>query len=212
MSTTMNQHAGFDFLAKAACILLTFQLAAFVSVALVQGQATPNGYLFIVMCTALFVAAHRKLAATGVNGGESWLLAARATALALLAIASLLIVFRGYLRPPAPQLAVGGVIVAMWAVIALKGAAVGKFKPGGPIGLRVHWTLTSRLAWDKAHRMLGRVLFWGGLFGLAASFFVPPPVSMLQWFAVVALGVTLALFESWRTWRSDPERSSGRTA
>jgi uncharacterized membrane protein len=122
------------------------------------------------------------------------------------------IVFGMYLRPLVPQITVRAVVVAMWAVIALKGAAAGKFKPGGPLGLRIRWTLSSRLAWDKAHRMLGRVLFWGGLFGLAASFFVPPPVALIQWFAVVALALLLALFESWRTWRSDPQRSSGRAA
>ena len=81
--------------------------------------------------------------------------------------------------------------------------------PGGYLGLRVYWTTHSRLAWDRAHRVLGRVLFWGGLVGLAASFVMPWPASFALFFATVALAVSLALLESWRTWRDDPDRNGG---
>jgi uncharacterized membrane protein len=210
MSSNLVQRARFDFLAKAALVLLTFQLGALAAILAAQGfEGLPDGFVVMLVCTVPFVTVHRRLAARGDNGGGSWIVAARATALGVLAAVSIVIVFDMYLRPPVPQIAVRAVFVALWAAIALKGAAAGKFKPGGLLGLRVHWTLSSRLAWDKAHRMLGRVLFWGGLFGLAASFFVPPPVSLVQWIAVIALAVSLALFESWRTWRADPERSSG---
>ena len=69
--------------------------------------------------------------------------------------------------------------------------------------------MRSRLAWDRAHRVLGRVLFWGGLAGLAASFVTPPPASIALFMATVGLAVSLALFESWRTWRGDPDRTGG---
>jgi uncharacterized membrane protein len=97
----------------------------------------------------------------------------------------------------------------MWAALALKGAAAGRFKPGGYLGLRVYWTTHSRLAWDRAHRVLGRVLFWGGLVGLAAGFVMPWPASFALFFATVVLAVSLALLESWRTWRDDPDRTGG---
>jgi uncharacterized membrane protein len=98
----------------------------------------------------------------------------------------------------------------MWSIIALKGAGVGKLKPGSAAGLRVPWTIQSRLAWDRAHRTLGRVLFWGGLVGLTASLVAPLFTSIAMLFATVACAVTAALFESWRAWRFDPDR--GRPA
>jgi uncharacterized membrane protein len=97
----------------------------------------------------------------------------------------------------------------MRSTLALKGAAAGRFKPGGYLGLRVYWTTHSRLAWDRAHRVLGRVLFWGGLVGLATSFVMPWPASIALFFATVTLAVSLALLESWRTWRDDPDRTGG---
>jgi uncharacterized membrane protein len=97
--------------------------------------------------------------------------------------------------------------VLLWVVICLKGAAVGKLKPGGLLGLRVYWTLRSHLAWDRAHRTLGRILFWGGLLGLTASPAVSRPTSVALLALVVATGVTVALAESRQVWRSDPERT-----
>jgi uncharacterized membrane protein len=75
--------------------------------------------------------------------------------------------------------------------------------------LRVYWTTHSRLAWERAHRVLGRVLFWGGLVGLAASFVMPWLASIALFVANIALAVALALVESWRTWRNDPDRTGG---
>jgi uncharacterized membrane protein len=73
--------------------------------------------------------------------------------------------------------------------------------------LRVPWTRQSRLAWDRGHRALGRILFWGGLAGLAMSLVVAPLTSTTLWATTVALAVTTALIESWRAWRLDPARS-----
>jgi uncharacterized membrane protein len=129
--------------------------------------------------------------------------------LAVLVITSLLIAFRGLATPPARDVSVTATFAAMWAALALKGAAAGKFKPGGYLGLRVYWTTHSRLAWERAHRVLGRVLFWGGLVGLAASFVMPWLASIALFVANIALAVALALVESWRTWRNDPDRTGG---
>jgi uncharacterized membrane protein len=202
---------GLDFLGKAALVLLTFQAGGLAHMMVVQGRdGPPNGYLFIVMLTALFAGTQRRLARGQVaRGAVAWLTASRAAALAVLAITSLLVVFRGLATPPAREVTSTAVFAAMWTALALKGAAAGKFKPGGYLGLRVYWTTHSRLAWDRAHRVLGRVLFWGGLVGLAASFVVPWSASIALFFATVVLAVSLALLESWRTWRDDPDRTGG---
>jgi uncharacterized membrane protein len=211
MSTQPVSHSGFDFLAKAALVLFMFQIGAAAHMILWQGvDGPPKGYLFIVMITALFASAQRRLASASIGrGAAAWMTGSRTAVLAVLVLVSLLVVFRGLFTPPALNIGITGVSVTLWAAIALKGAAAGKFRPGGMLGLRVYWTMHSRLAWERAHRVLGRVLFWAGLAGLATSFVLPAFMSLALWAATVALGVLLALFESRRSWRGDPDRLGG---
>jgi hypothetical protein len=208
MSDQLPAHSGFDFLSKAAVVLLTFQIGAVAHMILVQGMdGPPKGYLFIVMLTALFAGAQRRLASASIGrGAAAWMTASRTAVLGILVLVSFLVVFRGLLTPSALKIGTDGLSSALWAAIALKGAAAGKFRPGGMLGLRVYWTMHSRLAWARAHRVLGRLLFWGGLAGLATSFVLPTFASIGLWAATVALALLLALLESWRTWRGDPDR------
>ena len=204
-------HAGLDLIGKAALVLLAFQFGGLAHLMFVQGlDGPPRGYLFMVMFTALFAGMQRRLARTEVpRGAVTWFTASRVAVFAVLVIISVLAVFRELAAPPARDVTLTATFAAMWAALALKGAAAGKFKPGGYLGLRVYWTMRSRLAWDRAHRVLGRVLFWGGLIGLASSFVMPWPASFALFSATVALAVSLALLESWRSWRNDPDRSGG---
>src|SRR5688500_6626254 len=211
IATPPVAHAGLDFLGKAALVLLTFQFGGLAHMMVVQGlDGPPNGYLYIVMFTALFAATQRRLARSQVaRGAVAWFTASRAAVFAVLAIASALVVFDALAIPPAREVTITAIAAAMWAAIALKGAAAGRFRPGGYLGLRVYWTTHSRRASDRAHRVLGRVLFWGGLVGLAASFVMPWPASFALLFVTVAGAVSLALLESWRSWRHDPDRHGG---
>lgn len=210
MNFTAN--SGFSFLSKAALVLLVVQICVFARVALARGLGdVPNAYATMILVTGLFMGASPAMARIN-RGAAGWLVASRAAMLAVLAIGSLALAFRDYLQPPLPAITVQAVFSMMWAAISLKGAAVGKFKPGGRLGLCVYWTTHSRLAWDRAHRVLGRILFWGGLIGLVVSFVIPPIASFALWAATIALGVTLALVESWRSWRVDPDRSGSKTA
>jgi uncharacterized membrane protein len=210
-ATRPAAHGGLDFFGKAALVLLMFQFGGLAHMVIVQDLGgPPNGYLYIVMLTALFAGAQRRLARAQIaRGAVTWFAASRAAVFAVLVITSLLVVFRGLATPPARDVTVTAVLAAMWAAVALKGAAAGKFKPGGYLGLRVYWTMHSRLAWDRAHRVLGRVLFWGGLVGLAACFVVPWSASIALFAVTVVLAVSLALVESWRIWRGDPDRTGG---
>jgi uncharacterized membrane protein len=204
--------SGFSFLSKAALVLLVIQICVFANIALARGVGdVPNAYSTLILVTVLFMGASPAMAKIN-RGAAGWLVASRAAILAVLAIGSLALAFRDYLQPPMPAITVQAVFAMMWAAISLKGAAVGKFKPGGRLGLCVYWTTHSRLAWDRAHRVLGRMLFWAGLIGLVLSFVIPPLVSFALWATTIALGVKFALVEAWRTWRVDPDRTDGRTA
>jgi uncharacterized membrane protein len=95
------------------------------------------------------------------------------------------------------------------AIVGVVGAVLGKTSPNALVGVRTPWTFGSRLAWDKANRLAGRLFFWGGLAGMLAAPFAPQP----EGFRAVVFGVlaiaAIAVFESWRVWRTDPNRPKG---
>lgn len=214
----MNEETqrGYDLLVKGGIVLVALQLAIFVKLCIDVGfDRASDGFPILIVCTALFVAGQRRMVARPPNRGASrWLIASRIAALSLLAFGTAAV---GFFRlvpemAPAPDFMVQGLFALMWAIIALKGAAMGKLKPGGAMGLCVPWTRQSRLAWDRGHRALGRVLFWGGLIGLATSLSVTPAITVTLWFGTIFGAVALALFESWRSWRMDPDRNGGQAA
>jgi uncharacterized membrane protein len=201
----------FDLLGKVGLVVLALQLAIFAKLWHDVGfdRAIDGFPLILFMATALFVGAQRKLAVSPPNRGAGrWIFASRVAALTMLTLGTLLVGFYRLVpdTAPPPDFVPRALIVLMWSIIALKGAGIGKLKPGGPFGLRVSWTLQSRLAWDRAHRVLGRGLFFGGIVGLAASLVAPLPTAAVMWFLTVGLAVTGALLEGRRCWRLDPDR------
>ena len=101
-----------------------------------------------------------------------------------------------------PRLA--GFVTAV--LLAAIGAVLGKVAPNALVGVRTPWSLTSRLAWDRSNRLAGRLYFWGGLAGMVLIPVAPTPLgtSLLVVFSLLA-GV-FVVFESWRVWRTDPDR------
>ena len=191
-------------------VLLALQAALIAARVLSSGADALLGAPFAVMAATLMLAASNRRLATDPHVGAStgWLVALRgATALVLVAATGAL-VFDRYLSATAPDEFGRGVCALLWLVLVIKGALVGKLKPNRVLGLRVPWTLESRLAWDNAHRTLGRALFWVGLAGLASSLSIAPAISMALIIATIVSAVTLALIEARSAWRSDPERRS----
>ena len=89
----------------------------------------------------------------------------------------------------------------------LVGAVVGKTAPNPFVGVRFYWALKSRLAWDKSNRLMGRLLFWIGLGGLVADLFADPGLVTAGLIVAVLAAGAVSVFESWRVWRTDPDRS-----
>jgi uncharacterized membrane protein len=184
--------------------------------ALIAAQVVSSGAdallgapLGVMAATVVFAVNNRRLAAEPHVGAlTGWLVALRCVVALVLVAATGALIFDRYLSATAPEEFARGVCALLWLVLTIKGALVGKLKPNGIIGLRVPWTLESRLAWDKAHRTLGRALFWIGLVGLASSLSIPPTSSMALMVAAIVSAVTLALIEARSAWRSDPERGA----
>ena len=105
---------------------------------------------------------------------------------------------------PADSGRLGGALICL--VLAIIGATLGKVPPNALIGVRTPWSLTSRLAWDRSNRLAGRLFFWGGLVGLPITLLLPPRVAMASVTTAVLLVGVYVVFESWRVWRTDPDR------
>lgn len=101
------------------------------------------------------------------------------------------------------RLMMGGMAVLFLGL----GAFVGRVKPNPVVGVRTYWALRSRLAWDKSNRLAGRLLSLAGLLGLVAAPVAPQPVGFhVMMIGIVASGLAAGV-ESWRVWRTDPDRA-----
>jgi uncharacterized membrane protein len=98
----------------------------------------------------------------------------------------------------------GAAVVCL--ILALAGALLGKVPPNALIGVRTPWSLTSRLSWDRSNRLAGRLFFWGGLLGLPVTLLLPAQAAMAGITTAVLLIGVYVVFESWRVWKSDPDR------
>ncbi|NJC39888.1 putative membrane protein [Brevundimonas alba] len=92
------------------------------------------------------------------------------------------------------------------AIFLAVGAVLGRVGPNPIAGVRTPWSYKSRLAWDRSNRLAGRLLFLIGLAGLALSPIAPQPLGYQLIIAAVLVAAVLSVFESWRVWRTDPDR------
>lgn len=91
-------------------------------------------------------------------------------------------------------------------IILAMGAVLGRVHPNPLVGVRTPWTYKSRLAWDRANRLAGRLFFMLGLGGLMAAPLTPQPTGALAMIGLVLSVAVLSVIESWRVWRDDPDR------
>lgn len=89
------------------------------------------------------------------------------------------------------------------------GNYMGKIRSNFMMGIRTPWTLTSELAWNKTHRLGGKLfMLTGGVTILAALFGSPEATFILMMAGVV--GILLVAFPySYLVWKNDPEAGGG---
>lgn len=100
-----------------------------------------------------------------------------------------------------------GASMAGLALLTLTiGAFLGRVGQNPVVGVRTPWAYKSKLAWERSNRLAGRAWFWLGLIGLAASPFAPQPLGMQVLVGGLLISALAAVVESWRVWRTDPDR------
>lgn len=100
------------------------------------------------------------------------------------------------------------ILAAIGGLFTLLGNVMGKARPNWFVGIRTPWTLSSDLAWDKTHRLAGRLMVVAGLALLIGVWFIPPN---LQIGLVLIAGFTPAVIGtaySYWVWRNDPARDT----
>jgi len=97
-------------------------------------------------------------------------------------------------------------VALMSVVILLIGAFLGRVGPNPFVGVRTPWAYKSRLSWERANRLAGRLFFVIGLAGLLTAPFAPQPLGIYAILAAIGVAAVWSVIESWRVWRTDPDR------
>ena len=98
------------------------------------------------------------------------------------------------------------VCVGVGVLFILIGNYLGKIRSTFFFGIRTPWTLSSELAWDKTHRLGGRLFAVIGLILALGSFvFTGKMVFIFLITALAILLITITVY-SYLIWRSDPAK------
>jgi immunity protein, SdpI family len=89
----------------------------------------------------------------------------------------------------------------------LLGNVMGKIRPNWFVGVRTPWTLSSKLSWDKTHRLTGwLMMFMGVLFVVVA--FVHTTWTFAAMLIIDAACLGWSVIYSYLVYRDDPNRTS----
>jgi uncharacterized membrane protein len=91
------------------------------------------------------------------------------------------------------------------ALFFLLGNLFGKIRPNWFIGVRTPWTLSSKRAWTKTHRLAGWVFILGGIAIMAAGV-LQNAAAVGVAMGVLLVGLVTAAVYSYLVWRTDPDR------
>jgi len=86
------------------------------------------------------------------------------------------------------------------------GNQMGTVRANYMFGVRTPWTLTSDLAWDKTHRLMGRLFFLGGLGLVLLSLFGRPEVVLVAMLVFIGAILVVGFVYSYQVWKTDPDK------
>ncbi len=99
-------------------------------------------------------------------------------------------------------------VPALCVMFAIIGNYLGKTRPNWFGGVRTPWTLSSDYAWEKTHRLAGRLFVLSSLASLGAWAALGAIPGFVVLVAGVIGGAIVSVIASWFYWKSDPERTT----
>jgi len=95
--------------------------------------------------------------------------------------------------------------VFVGAMFVAIGSVLGKIRPNWFVGIRTPWTLSSKVAWTKTHRVGGWVFMAAGLLLILAGA-LDSTTALIVAVALTGAGVLGTVVYSYVLWRGDPDR------
>jgi uncharacterized membrane protein len=95
--------------------------------------------------------------------------------------------------------------LAVGMLFVVFGSVMGKIRPNWFVGIRTPWTISSKVAWVRTHRLGGWLFIALGLAFVAGALF--KRAWSAQWIVGGVLGMVVVLFVySYLAWRGDPDK------
>jgi uncharacterized membrane protein len=91
------------------------------------------------------------------------------------------------------------------ALFVVVGGLLGKIRPNWFVGIRTPWTLSSKAAWTRTHRLGGWLFLVTGLATLGAAA-VGPRAAFAVLFTGGLVTAAVSMVYSYLVWRSDPDK------
>src|SRR5262249_32769783 len=100
------------------------------------------------------------------------------------------------------------IVVTMTGVLLVViGNFMGKIRPNWFVGIRTPWTLSSKVSWDRTHRLGGWLFIVGGI-AMIASVAAPSSLRIGICASVPFAIVGICFVYSYFLWRADPDKQS----
>ena len=125
--------------------------------------------------------------------------------LALMLVVDVATVLAGVGHAVPMSVLVGGGVGLLFAAL---GNVMTTLRSNYMVGVRTPWTLTSELAWDKTHRLVGRLWVAGGLALFLISLIGHGELLLAAVVAFVIVTLVIAVVYSYLVWRTDPDKRS----
>ena len=129
--------------------------------------------------------------------------------LALAHIGACMVLLNAIQGTPAGPGIVRGIIAGCALLFVAMGNYLPKTRSSFMFGVRTPWTLSSDVAWEKTHRLAGRLFIAAGLLGFIGAFVLDGIWLALQLSALAMAAALISVVYSYFAWRGASDRDEG---